>query len=186
MASSTISPIIQRPPTVSAVKVRGQRAYDLARRGQAVELAERPVLVHSLRVVRYEYPELELVIECGSGTYVRSIGRDLAERLGTGAVMSQLARTAIGDFRIDSAIDPSRLDAATLIAALLPIEAAVQALPTRQLTADEAVRVRRGQFISRSNDWPDAIAALDDRGHLVAVLVPRDANSLRPEKVIGR
>lgn len=180
-----IGEILQRPPDFSAVKVQGQRAYDRARRGQPLALAERPVHVHAIRVVHYEYPVLELAIECGSGVYVRSIGRDLAERLGTGAVMSQLVRTAIGSFRLDSALDPSRLDAATLASSLIPIESAVQALPVLQLTADETNRVRRGQFIERPEVLSGAVAALDTDGHLVAVLVPHGANALRPEKVIG-
>lgn len=75
--------IQQRPPIYSAIKVKGQRAYDLARAGQDLQLDARPVVIHDLRVVRYEYPELVLDIGCGSGTYIRSLGRDIAESLAT-------------------------------------------------------------------------------------------------------
>ena len=121
--------ISQRPPAYSAVKVEGKRAYDLARRGQPLALSERPVTVHSLRIVHYEVSGFSiLAIECGSGTYVRSLGRDLAESVGTGAVMSQLVRSAIGPFHLATAIDPYSLTSENLSAALLPMAMAVQAL----------------------------------------------------------
>ena len=93
-----VGTIRQRPPAYSALKVGGKRAYQLARAGQEVQLAARPIEVYSLSLQHYEYPEIVLDIQCGSGTYVRSLGRDLADGLGTGAVMSALERTAIGDF----------------------------------------------------------------------------------------
>ena len=102
--------IQQRPPAHSAIKIGGQRAYDLARRGEEFELSARTISIYHLEILRYAYPELELAIECGSGTYVRSLGRDLAAALGTAAVMSALARTAIGDFRVEDAV---ALDALT-------------------------------------------------------------------------
>ncbi len=86
-----IGDIMQRPPAFSALKVAGKRAYALARRGQEVELTPRLVTIHRLRVMEYEYPRLVIDTECSSGTYIRSLGRDVAEALGTGAVMS--ART---------------------------------------------------------------------------------------------
>src|SRR5262249_43555691 len=98
--SKFIGDIEQRPPAHSAVKIAGRRAYKLARQGRAVEIAPRTVTIHSLNILRYDYPELELVVECGSGTYIRSLGRDLASALGTAAVMSALERTAVGGFRV--------------------------------------------------------------------------------------
>ena len=70
----------QRPPAFSALKSEGRRAYQLARQGRNAELAARPVEIHRIEVRAYEYPELVLDVECGSGTYIRSLGRDLAER----------------------------------------------------------------------------------------------------------
>ena len=82
--------IEQRPPAFSALKIRGRPAYKLARQGKPVELAPRPVEIYRIEVKKYRYPELVLEIDCGGGTYVRSLGRDLAESLGTAAVMSAL------------------------------------------------------------------------------------------------
>ncbi len=93
--------IQQRPPAFSALKIAGKRAYALARAGKQVELEPRPVQIDSLKIVSYEYPELVIDVRCGSGTYLRSLGRDLAERLGTAAVMSVLERTEIGKFHVE-------------------------------------------------------------------------------------
>ena len=100
-----VGTIQQRPPLYSAIKVEGQRAYKLARGGSDMELPARPVEIYELSVTAYEYPELCLKIRCGSGTYVRSIGRDLADSLGTAAVMSALTRTAIGKFQVQEGLD---------------------------------------------------------------------------------
>ncbi len=95
-------------PAYSALKVQGRRAYDLARAGEEVDLAPRLINVYGIDVLGYDYPTLQLRIRCGPGTYVRSLGRDLAESLGTGAVMSALIRTAIGSFTLAEACDPAR------------------------------------------------------------------------------
>ena len=99
-----VGDIEQRPPAHSAIKIGGQPAYKLARKGADFELAPRTVTIHRLIVRRYEYPELELDVECGSGTYIRAWPRP-RRSLGTAAVMSALERTAIGLFRC-RAIDP--------------------------------------------------------------------------------
>ena len=122
--------ILQRPPAYSALKVQGRRAYALARRGQAVELKPRPITIHQLGIVRYAYPELTLAVECGSGTYVRSLGRDIAAALGTAAVMSALERTAIGKFTVAQACPLEQLTAETLESWLLPPIRAVDHLPS--------------------------------------------------------
>src|SRR5436190_8799230 len=90
--------IQQLPPAFSALKVDGQRAYALARKGETPDLQPRPIEVYSVELVEYSYPQLVLDIRCGSGTYVRSLGRDIARALGTEAVMSALVRTEIGPF----------------------------------------------------------------------------------------
>ena len=86
--------IQQRPPQHSAVKIAGQRAYTLARAGKQVEVRPRDVEIHSLRLLHFDYPSLKMEVACGSGTYIRSLGRDIAESLGTAAVMQNLQRTA--------------------------------------------------------------------------------------------
>lgn len=95
--------IQQRPPIFSALKIDGVRAYKLARDGKEVEIPLRTVTIHSLELVDYSYPELKLRTHVSSGTYIRSLGVDIGEALGTGAYCTQLRRTSIADWRVDDA-----------------------------------------------------------------------------------
>lgn len=96
--------IMQTPPSFSAMKVNGQRAYKLAREGKAVELAARPVTIYENMLTSYDYPFVQFTSHVSSGTYIRSLVEDLGELLETGAYMSDLRRTTIGQFAIDDAI----------------------------------------------------------------------------------
>ena len=113
--------IQQLPPQFSALKVQGQRAYDLARRGVDVALQPRPVRVDAIGILGYEWPWLDLRIDCGKGTYIRSIARDLGAVLGVGGLVQTLRRTRVGPFSAEQGI---KLDAqaAEARAALLPVE----------------------------------------------------------------
>ena len=182
--------IEQRPPVFSAIKVKGRRAYDLARAGKPPELKPRPVHVYRIAVVAYDYPVLKLEVHCGSGTYIRSIGRDLAESLGTGAVMSALTRTAIGRFTLEEAIDPTNLGKHDWAEHLLPPSRAVEMLPRVELTAEDLVEIGHGRTIkmpidfARRSNTPHTkrqeFAAIDPDGRLAAILIPRGENQLRP------
>ena len=192
-ARTLTGPIMQRPPAYSALKVAGRRAYALARSGQTVELAPRPITIHALTVVAYEYPTVTLEVECSSGTYIRSLGRDLAESLGTGAVMSDLVRTAIGPYTLADAIDPGTLTAANLPSALRsPLEALTE-LPCVQLDEQQARLIRNGIAIPMPNDSNEIVAsphvaadyageykAIDASGRLVALLARRASRELGP------
>ncbi len=174
----------QVPPAYSAIKINGQKAYDLARAGEAPEMKPRPVTIHEVAVVSYGFPELVLDIRCGSGTYIRALGRDLAESLGTGAVMSALERTEIGAFRVEEGVDPHTLDEESLIAALAPAGLAVDDLPRLEVTDAEVEELRNGRFLSR-DEAPagEALAAFDPRGRLVAQMKPRGGGRFQPTRV---
>ncbi len=96
--SGTIS---QRPPDFSAAHVRGERAYDLARRGEKVDLPAREVTILSCEILAYQWPIVTLDIRCSSGTYIRSLAHDLGQVLGCGAYMSELRRLEIGPYHLD-------------------------------------------------------------------------------------
>jgi tRNA pseudouridine55 synthase len=181
-AGALLGQIQQRPPAYSALKLAGRRAYELARQGHQVELAARPVTVYAIEVSRYEYPELVLEVECSRGTYVRSLGRDLARSLGTEAVMSALVRWGVGPFRLEDAVDPGLLTRENLAGHLLPMLRAVETLPRVVLSADQIGRVRNGLAVAREPPAPDAgdIAAVDAQGRLVAILCPRGQGLLGP------
>jgi tRNA pseudouridine55 synthase len=103
--------IMQVPPQFSAMKVNGQRAYKLARKGEVVDLKARPVTIYSTELTAYEYPYVKFTSLVSSGTYIRSLVEDLGKELGTGAYMSDLRRTTIGDFNITDAIPVEGLTA---------------------------------------------------------------------------
>lgn len=94
---------LQTVPRFSAVKINGQRAYKLARAGQEVEMPQRRVQIYELEILRYEWPELEIRCKVSSGTYIRALGEDIGKKLGTGAYLTALRRTQVGEFRVEEA-----------------------------------------------------------------------------------
>ncbi len=111
--------IMQVPPAFSAMKINGQRAYKLAREGKAVELEARPVTIYKNELTGYEYPYVKFISEVGSGTYIRSLVEDLGKTLGTGAYMSDLRRTRVGQFSIENALLKDALSSDTIAAHLV-------------------------------------------------------------------
>lgn len=95
--------ITQRPPIFSAIKVNGRRAYDLARKGEAVEVPERQVTIFSLELIDYTYPNIRIRTHVGSGTYIRSLAEDIGKVLGVGAYCSELRRTKVGQWSVEDA-----------------------------------------------------------------------------------
>jgi tRNA pseudouridine55 synthase len=185
-----VGAIQQRPPAHSAIKVQGRRAYELARRGTAVQLEPRIVEVHNLRVVEYDYPALQLDIECGSGTYVRALGRDLAAALGTRAVMSALVRTAVGEFRVDNAVTLDALTSENCTRHLLSPLTAVADLPCVTLDDTQLTEIRHGRPIEktdclsdvRCSTTPSEWAAVTSAGYLAAILREKTAGQLWPHR----
>jgi len=98
-----VGEIQQSPPAFSAIKIGGVRSYDLAREGREVLLQARPVTIHAIEVISYSWPMLELLIDCGKGTYIRSIARDLGIALSVGGVLTMLRRTKSGEFDVGNA-----------------------------------------------------------------------------------
>jgi tRNA pseudouridine55 synthase len=175
-----VGEIEQVPPAYSAAHISGQRAYDLARRGDEVVLAPRRVRIDGNDLISYQWPLLELDVHCGKGTYIRSIARDLGTALGVGGYVAILRRTRIGPFAIDAAVS---LDATAEEAQkhLLPPAAAVSHKPVVRASNDEVRRLRQGQMIPASGSG--AVAVLDKSGELIAVGRVERA-MLRPEKVM--
>jgi len=117
-----VGTIMQRPPAYSAMKVNGQRAYKLARAGEAPKLEPRPIVIHACDVVSYDWPIAILDIRCGKGTYIRSLARDLGVALGTGGMLSSLRRTAVGPFMIQDAVTLDQLPQPMTQEDLSPVE----------------------------------------------------------------
>jgi tRNA pseudouridine55 synthase len=178
--------ILQTPPAHSAVRVGGRRAYHLARRGVALDLEPREVDVHCLELLALAPERMTLKVECSSGTYIRSLGRDLAAALGSAAVMSGLQRTRIGPFALDAAAAPAALTRETLSAVLLPPRLAVEPLMDAvTVSPDEASLLRRGLAIpeGHAGEAGAEVAACDGSGVLVAITVRQPGGRLAPRLV---
>ena len=171
--------IQQLPPIYSALKVGGVRAHELARAGREVELAARPVRIDEVRLIRYEWPFLDLEIDCGKGTYIRSIARDIGETLGVGGLVQDLRRTRVGEFRAEAGVT---LEATSeeAKAKLLPLSLAVTGLPKVALSPDDIRRLLFGQRVLAERGFPPEVpgAVLDTAGNLKAV-VTRDGPAWR-------
>ncbi len=185
--------IEQVPPAFSAVHVEGKRAYKLARKGVAVELRPRTVRIDRIELLGGgEGAEFEFEIECGSGTYIRSIARDLGQQLGCGALMSALQRTRIGNFTSDAALcigggaDPRiELSHDDITSALQSPLDALPGMRRHECDAAETRMVRLGRPIRISGiDSDSEIAMISDAGKLVAIASSnRKTGELHPRLV---
>lgn len=192
-----VGDILQVPPAFSAVKVDGERAYDLARAGETVELKAREISIYSAKVI--EAPDadhIEIAVECGKGTYVRAIVRDIAERLGACAHVSALRRTRVGPFDEDSAITLELLEdlghKARCLEALLPVETALDDIPELAVTTEDAFKLKQGRPIvlvprqvealkARLSPGTRTVSAMEG-GSIVALCEMR-AGKLEPSRV---
>jgi tRNA pseudouridine55 synthase len=180
----------QLPPAFSAAKIGGRRAYELARRGREVALQSRRVRIYSAELLSYQYPSAELRIECGKGTYIRSLARDLGKRLAVGALVQTLRRTRVGPFIAEEAVS-IRLDPGEVRDRLLPVSLAVSELPRVDLDSDQARCLAHGQQIalclsfSQVQVSEEEVAVFDPMDRLVAVArIDRGNHALLPEKVL--
>ena len=183
--------IEQRPPAYSALKIDGKRAYDLARAGETVELALRKVTIGRLEMVaRLDAEHAEFVVGCGKGTYIRSLGRDLALSLGTVGHLSALRRTRAGPFTEEQAISLPKLEALghipALFGALAPVATALDDIPALALTETQADRLRQGQPVLLPEDAPPSGTLLRaELGSRLVALVRSDGVAVKPVRVFN-
>ena len=181
----------QTPPAFSALKIGGQRAYDLARAGQTVDLKPRQVMIDRLELVsRPDADHADFVVGCGKGTYIRSLGRDLAQALGTVGHLSALRRTAVGPFREESAISLPKLEALghipPLLGVLVPVATALDDIPALALTGTQADRLRHGQPVLLTRDVPPSGTLVRaETGSKLVALVRSDGVALQPVRVFN-
>ncbi|QNK00882.1 tRNA pseudouridine(55) synthase TruB [Dyella telluris] len=165
--------ITQVPPVYSAIKVDGEPLYVKARRGEAVDVPSREVEVHRLDLVSRTEDSLTLYVECGSGTYVRSLAVDLGEDLGCGAHLTALRRLWVDPFREPAMVTVEQLKAAAeqgddaLLALLLPVSAGLAGLPELRLDAERAAAVSQGQQIAIDPSLAGPLAVLAEDGRLL-------------------
>jgi tRNA pseudouridine55 synthase len=166
----------QVPSSVSAVKVDGVRSYARVRAGESVELVARSVTVSRLELRERRGDDLDVVVECTSGTYVRALARDLGQALGVGGHLTALRRTRVGPFGLEQA---RTLEQAAEELGIVPLDAAVAAsFPQRQLTEDEAAALSYGKRLAPSGR-SGALGAFAPDGRCIALLEDRD-DAARP------
>ncbi len=182
--------IEQVPPAFSAVKVAGRRAYEIARSGKMPDLAPKKVTIHSLEIIEYEYPRLRLRVVCGSGTYIRSLVRDIGGELGTGGYCEEIIRESVGPFGADRSVRPDQINAENIERFLIPPIEAVPPEARITITDEQARDLAHGRAIDFSGK-PDSseklLGAVNQSGDLIGLLrSDRATGQLRPEKVFIR
>ena len=181
-------PIQQVPPQVSAVHVKGQRAYALVRQGEQLELAPRAVTIQRLELLGWDgaTARLELLVRCSAGTYIRSLARDLGEALGCGGALAQLRRSEALGFGLEQAVPLEALDQAPLPPLLNPL-AALGHLPQRQLLDAELEGWRCGRALDHglSLEAGEPVAVLGPDGNLAGMARTSEGGLLQPKLVFN-
>ena len=174
--------IMQVPPKVSALHVDGQRMYDLARQGKAPDLPARPVTVYDITLCGWDAHSIEIDVECGKGTYIRSIARDIGIILGTHAHLGALRRTMVGAFGINDALPLDTLTIEQVQAQLVTPLNAVSHLARVSLTDEHVRRVRNGLSITTADTTDGEVALCDTNEQLIAI-ARRTHGQIAPHKV---
>lgn len=196
-----IGDIEQTPPRFSAIKINGERAYDLARDGEDFEIKSRMVYVESLQLLEARRNEADFIMTCGKGTYVRSLARDLARDLDTHGYISALRREQVGCFNAENAISLDKLEELgnkdAVNEALLPLQTVLDDIPALALRADEMASLKNGQvlaFISKpdfarlsqagieNNQPQEALAVFQDKP---VALVEVEGPKVKPVRVFN-
>lgn len=180
----------QKPPAYSAIKVKGEKAYEMARRGEDVELKPRLIQVHELELLDWDPPEAVIDIQCSSGTYVRSLAHDLGEKLGCGATLTGLRRTKNGRFGLRDAVSLRKLQEAFAngdwYQYLIPAAEALGDWYTVELTVEQVDEVRHGHRVPAAEPVEEGkwARAVSQEGELVALMeYDSAANEWQPRKV---
>jgi len=180
--------IEQVPPPYSAVKVKGRKAYDMARQGEEVDLEPRVIEVYSLELLEWDPPEAVIDVYCSSGTYVRSLAHDLGEALGVGARLIGLRRTKSGRFTLRDAVPLRKLREAfeegTWYQYLIPAAEALSDWPAVELDPDQVEEVRHGHRVPAEDNPGGMARGINEQGELVALMefVP-ETREWQPKKV---
>jgi tRNA pseudouridine55 synthase len=183
-----VGEIEQVPPPFSAVKVKGRRAYDIAREGEEIDLEPRIINVYSLEILEWSPPEAVIDVYCSSGTYVRSLANDLGKALGTGAYLVGLRRTKSGRFTLRDAVPLRRLqeafDAGNWYRYLIPAAEALADWPMVELDGDQVELVRHGHRLPAEPGAKGWARGVSQQGDLVALMLVDDENrEWQPKKV---
>jgi tRNA pseudouridine55 synthase len=181
---------MQVPPAYSAIQVKGRRAYDMARKGETVELEPRKVHIHNLELIRWESPNAVIRVRCSRGTYIRALARDIGEAMGTLAHLVTLRRTRLGPFAVEHATTLDELKHRFLDGsweqAAMPSSAVLEGWETVSLSAEEESKIRNGIAIPLTGGAIGRARAINGERDLVAVLEADSSMGVwQPRKVFA-
>lgn len=186
--ASYVGTIEQVPPAVSALKVAGRRAHELVRAGRDVELAARTVRIDAIRLLRYEWPFADVEVDCGKGTYIRSIARDAGAKLGVGGLVQTLRRTRVGPYLAEQGV-PLDADPASGAARVLPALTAFATWPKVTLSAVGVTRFRSGQTIGYEGETDlgpgHVVPVLDPNGEMIGLGETFNGKLVAPDVVLS-
>ena len=184
-----IGNISQTPPRFSALKINGQRAYDLAREGEDFEIKSRLVTVHHLQLLDHGVDSSVFEVHCGKGTYVRSLARDMGEKLSCLGHIATLRRLKVGNFNEKNAFSLEALEkivhSSGVYAPLLPLTTVLDDISALAVSESEAQRLRYGQTISTDRLFEKNIAKAMCNDQLVAIINCEDPLHIKPVKVFN-
>lgn len=172
-------PISQRPPAFSAIKQQGQPSYKKARQGELLDLPKRDVVISKFEILEYTPPYLSVRVESSSGTYIRSLARDLGEKLGCGGTLASLRRWRSGQWSLDLAMS---LDALEIDTPLLPLECVLAWLPQLEVSAEQYQRLLQGSPLPGEHMVEEPLPLITRDGQVVAVMRWKE-NQWWPRKV---
>ncbi len=183
--------IEQIPPPYSAIKIKGKKAYEMARAGEEFELDSRDVTIYKMALIEYSPPDLVLEIECSAGTYIRSLAHDIGEQLGTGAHLANLRRTKSGHFTIEECVSLRKLELGFIDGTwdeyLRPAVDALPDFPRISIEGNNLEDVTFGRLIPADGSASGMAIAIGPDGDLVAILeAVEDGTKWHPKKVFNR
>ena len=181
-----VGAIEQLPPIYSALKVDGERAYDLARRNETVVLKPRTIVIHQLIMNSFDTDTgvAACMVRCGGGTYVRALARDLAAACGTVGYAASIRRTAIGPFAVAQAL-PFDGDAVTMAQSIIPLGAAFASIPRLTLSAEQIRLCRHGHDVNVAADAAELAAAFSEAGEFIAIVKSVGQGIMHPQRVLA-
>lgn len=186
-----VGDLIQVPPAYSAIKIKGRKAYDMARNGETFELPGRPVKIYSFDFIEYNKPELTAVVHCSAGTYIRSLAHDLGQKLGCGAYLHGLRRVKSGSFSLRDAVRLEELKKAfednSWFRYMIPASEVLTGYEDIELTPEIEDDVRHGRRFPAGPGQHEKAKVVTDQGDLLAILdyVP-ETGEWKPKKVFSQ
>ncbi|QDZ40495.1 tRNA pseudouridine(55) synthase TruB [Euhalothece natronophila Z-M001] len=185
-----VGKISQIPPVYSAIQKEGRRLYELARQGKTIEVPPREVKIDKIEILNWqdgEFPELTLYIQCRSGTYIRSIARDLGDIIGTGGTLAQLRRTESSGFSLENSFSLTMIEEHLKVGTLtlFPLDYPLQHLEGITLSQEEAKRWCQGQLLPHQSDESRFLRIYDENGLFLGIGERVPPETLKPKTVIA-